>query len=108
MQSVIAVIVVLSFTTIVEVLSMIDFVLLVPYTFVSPALLVLSIKKKTSASSNFNLPREKVVALIAFVFSTTLVVKFALDPTHIKAVAYGLAAITLGIPVYFASKKSRK
>ena len=107
-QSVIAVIVVLSFTTIAEVLSMIDFVLLVPYVFVSLALLVLSIKEKTSAPSNFNLPGEKVVALIAFIFSTILVVKFALDPAHIKAAAYGLAAIALGLPVYFASKKSRK
>lgn len=107
-QALIASLVVIFFTTIAEVLSMIDFVLLVPYLFVSAALLVQSIRRKSTEKAPFRLPCEKIIAIIAFIMSAILIVNFAIDPSNLKAIAYGVTAIIVGIPIYFISTKARK
>jgi len=107
-QALVAATVVVFFTTIAEVLSMIDFVLLVPHVFVSLALLRISFKPRgINTKSGIKLPAEKLVALIASLLSLTIMVNFALDIANIKAVGYGLTAMLLGVPLYFISRTSR-
>ena len=108
-QAIIASLVIIFFTTVAEVLSMIDFVLLVPYLFVSASLLVQSFKGKSKEqSAPFKLPAEKPIAIIAFMMSTIIILNFALDLANLKAVMYGLAAIIVGLPIYFISQKLSK
>jgi len=107
-QALIAATVIVFFTTIAEVLSMIDFVLLVPHVFVSLALLKISFRPgNVNVKSGIKLPCEKLIALIASLLSLTIMANFALDIANIKAVSYGLATMFLGIPLYFISRTSR-
>ena len=106
-QAAIASLIIVFFTTIAEVLSMIDFVLLVPHVFVSLALLKVSLTGRGSSErAGMKLPGEKGIALAASVLSLAIMANFALDPANLKAVAYGLMAMLSGAPLYLISKRS--
>jgi len=107
-QALIAATVIIFFTTIAEVLSMIDFVLLVPHIFVSLSLLKLSLRPGgVNIKAGIRLPGEKVIALVASLLSLMIMANFASDFANIKAISYGLGAMLLGVPFYLASKGTR-